>query len=225
MKSVLTSEQLTRIKSLRGNDRCCDCGERFPQWVSLTYGTLICLKCSGLHRSLGVHISFVRSLDLDAWTKEQLDRVIASGGNEAFAKFLAENGVEKQGTDRYITTAAYLYKYRLDCLDSGNDPPSVLPPEEALKCQQFQQAYCSQMQAREAEPDWFPDSGSTACTICSKKFTIFFRRHHCRNCGALVCRLCAPIQNSKPIPRLQMQKPVRHCRVCYQSPLLKWKPL
>jgi hypothetical protein len=38
----------------------------------LNWGVLICVKCSGIHRSLGVHISKVRSLDLDKWESQQL---------------------------------------------------------------------------------------------------------------------------------------------------------
>lgn len=39
----------------------------------VSYGNLFCLECSGVHRSLGVHISFVRSLTMDKWSEEQLD--------------------------------------------------------------------------------------------------------------------------------------------------------
>lgn len=33
----------------------------------------MCIRCSGIHRSMGTHISKVRSVDLDAWTAEQLE--------------------------------------------------------------------------------------------------------------------------------------------------------
>lgn len=60
------------------NQVCSDCPERQPRWASLIVpppgapegslpiGAFCCLECSGSHRRLGVHISFVRSINLDS---------------------------------------------------------------------------------------------------------------------------------------------------------------
>lgn len=73
-----------RLKALMGrpeNQVCSDCTERSPRWASLLVvpedcprpelrgrkiGSFCCLECSGSHRRLGVHIAFVRSVNLDS---------------------------------------------------------------------------------------------------------------------------------------------------------------
>uniref|UniRef100_A0A3P8XKM0 Arf-GAP with coiled-coil, ANK repeat and PH domain-containing protein n=1 Tax=Esox lucius TaxID=8010 RepID=A0A3P8XKM0_ESOLU len=63
---------LHRIQCLPGNEYCCDCGQADPRWASINLGVLLCIECSGIHRSLGVHCSKVRSLNLDSWEPELL---------------------------------------------------------------------------------------------------------------------------------------------------------
>lgn len=63
-------ETIAEVK--QANTTCADCTAENPDWVSLNLGIVICIECSGIHRSLGTHISKVRSLILDKWTKNTL---------------------------------------------------------------------------------------------------------------------------------------------------------
>ena len=50
----------------QGNVWCADCGSNVKtDWVSINLGIVLCIECSGIHRSLGTHVSKVRSLTLD----------------------------------------------------------------------------------------------------------------------------------------------------------------
>lgn len=44
-----------------------------PRWASWNIGVFICIRCAGIHRNLGVHISKVKSVNLDSWTEEQIE--------------------------------------------------------------------------------------------------------------------------------------------------------
>ena len=44
---------------LDANTVCADCDNVDPDWASLNLGVVICIECSGVHRSLGVHVSKV----------------------------------------------------------------------------------------------------------------------------------------------------------------------
>ncbi|XP_072543638.1 arf-GAP with coiled-coil, ANK repeat and PH domain-containing protein 1 [Salminus brasiliensis] len=73
---------LEEVQAIPGNGHCCDCGEPGPDWASINLGITLCITCSGIHRSLGVHFSKVRSLTLDSWEPE-LIKLMCELGNAA----------------------------------------------------------------------------------------------------------------------------------------------
>ncbi|KAF9917747.1 hypothetical protein BX616_000055 [Lobosporangium transversale] len=77
------------------NNFCAECGAKNPDWCAINLGILICIECSGIHRSLGTHISKVRSFTLDttSYTRD-LFEFIHSVGNEASNKIWEANLIQ-----------------------------------------------------------------------------------------------------------------------------------
>lgn len=69
------------ILRVAGNAACCDCRAAEPEWASINLGVTLCIECSGIHRSLGVHFSKVRSLTLDTWEPELVKLMCELGNN------------------------------------------------------------------------------------------------------------------------------------------------
>ncbi|NWX96330.1 ACAP2 protein, partial [Nothoprocta ornata] len=107
---------LQRVQCIPGNAACCDCGLADPRWASINLGITLCIECSGIHRSLGVHFSKVRSLTLDSWEPELLKLMCELGNdviNRIYEARLEKVGVKKPqaGSQRQEKEAYIKAKY------------------------------------------------------------------------------------------------------------------
>ena len=81
MSNSLTAEEIFKeLKKIPENQFCFDCKSFDSEWSSVNLGIFLCLNCAGIHRGLGVHISFIRSLYMDVWSAKQLS-LLQTGGN------------------------------------------------------------------------------------------------------------------------------------------------
>ncbi|CAI4227051.1 unnamed protein product [Auanema sp. JU1783] len=89
---VLPNENSTTFEQIRrvpGNESCADCGSEQPKWVSINLGVVLCIECSGVHRSLGVQVTKVRSLTMDSIDTELRDVLLSLGNKLVNSIYLA----------------------------------------------------------------------------------------------------------------------------------------
>ena len=133
-----TRSKLLAIQKESNNSLCCDCGAPSPQWASPKFGVFICLSCAGVHRGLGVHISFVRSISMDAFKAAEIERM-RLGGNARWREFFEKHpDTELRGiswddatiAERYSGEAGEEYKERLSASVEGRE---YVPGEKKKK--------------------------------------------------------------------------------------------
>ncbi|PHH70966.1 hypothetical protein CDD82_6813 [Ophiocordyceps australis] len=122
-------KQLAAIQKESNNNVCCDCNAPSPQWASPKFGVFICLSCAGVHRGLGVHISFVRSISMDAFKASEIERM-RLGGNSGWRDFFEQHeDTQMRGmswddatiAERYSGEVGEEWKERLTCKVEGRE--------------------------------------------------------------------------------------------------------
>jgi len=86
------------------NKYCVDCDSKGPRWASWNLGVFLCIRCAGIHRNLGVHISKVKSVNLDSWTPQQVSSMQIMGNSKARSVYEANlpEDFKRPGTDSAV---------------------------------------------------------------------------------------------------------------------------
>ncbi|KAM9819970.1 stromal membrane-associated protein 1-like isoform 1-T1 [Syngnathus typhle] len=126
---------LSKMLREEDNKYCADCEAKGPRWASWNLGVFICIRCAGIHRNLGVHISRVKSVNLDQWTSDQIQRMQDMGNTKARQLYEADLPANfrrpqtDQAVEFFIRDKYEKKKYYSRNLTNGGSPKDCIKKE------------------------------------------------------------------------------------------------
>ncbi|WVQ83139.1 hypothetical protein IAT38_005277 [Cryptococcus sp. DSM 104549] len=106
-ETVRWNRELRRIAGMPENGRCADCGAgmRASRWATYSLHNtpivlFLCIRCVGIHRSLGTHISKTRSVDMDNWAPELVECAREWGNERGNSVWEARRGADLREVGR-----------------------------------------------------------------------------------------------------------------------------
>ncbi|KAM0676691.1 Zn finger-containing GTPase- Activating Protein for ARF [Binucleata daphniae] len=138
--------EVKKLSQKDENNKCMDCNTPNPHWASTSIGIFICLECASQHRSYGVRISRVKSVNMDNWN-EELYKIMQNGGNKKFRIYLEDKGLESKDK-KEIYMSDDVKQYRI----------SLCGPEKEPEIEYKSNTYYQKREERKEKPagkyDW-----------------------------------------------------------------------
>ena len=110
------------------NKYCADCKSNPPSWASINLGVLICIKCSSTHRELGTHISKIKSINLDVWPSDILEKFLKIDNkisNDYWEHNLSQDEFNQIKIEPYKVMDFIRNKYEYKKYVNNNDIPPI----------------------------------------------------------------------------------------------------
>ncbi|ESL10480.1 hypothetical protein TRSC58_01787 [Trypanosoma rangeli SC58] len=104
-------ERVERLCQIYPNNICNDCNNNGTRWASVNHGVFVCIRCSGIHRSLGVHVSRMKSTNMDKWHASEVALMEVIGnekGKSLYEACLPKGMKPMTGAEPGLTLRAFI---------------------------------------------------------------------------------------------------------------------